>query len=204
MKEKYEDDLREIRDIMNRSSRFISLSGLSGVSAGILGMAGAYLAWKYVFIHPKYLSFQPEFLPQQQLTYLLLIALATLILAILTTSYFTRRVSQKRQQKAWDHQSKRLLTNILIPLMSGGVLGMILIFNGLSGLALGLSLVFYGLALVNGSKYTLNEVRILGLVQLVLGIVACLFIELGLIFWALGFGPVHILYGIIMNLKYKS
>ena len=105
-----------------------------------------------------------------------------------------------------EHEVESVVANNAITtlLKCGGVLGLILIFNGLSGLAIGLSLVFYGLALVNGSKYTLNEVKILGLVQLVLGIVACLFIELGLIFWALGFGPVHILYGIIMNLKYKS
>ena len=204
MKEKYEDDLREIREIMSRSSRFISLSGLSGISAGILGMAGAYLAWKYVFIHPKYLSYQPEILPERQLIFLFLIALGTLLMAFLTTTYFTRRASKMKQQKAWDYQSKRLLLNILIPLISGGVLGLILVFKGLTGLALSLSLIFYGLALVNGSNYTLKEVRILGLFQLVLGLGACLFIELGLLFWAIGFGPVHILYGISMNLKYKS
>jgi len=204
MKTKYKEDLREIRDIMNRSSRFISLSGLSGISAGILGLAGAYLGWKYILTDPKYLSYEPHLLPDSQLTTLLLLAGAMLLLAIGTTLMFTQLATRKKQQKAWDQQAKRLLLNLLIPLICGGLLCPILLIKGFAGMALALSLVFYGLALVNASKYTLNEVRMLGLVQVVLGLAAFLFIEYALLFWAVGFGGVHIVYGSIMNLKYKS
>ena len=204
MEKKYKEDLREIRDIMNRSSRFISLSGLSGVSAGILGLAGAYLGWKYVFTDPGYLSFEPHFLPDSLLNTLLLIAGGMLVLAIGTTLMFTRMATKKKQQKTWDQQAKRLLVNLLIPLVSGGLLCLILLYKGFPGMALALSLVFYGLALINASKYTLYEVRVLGLVQVFLGLAAFLFVEYALFFWATGFGGVHIVYGSIMNMKYKS
>lgn len=46
--ENYIDDLKEIRSMMEKSSRFISLSGLSGVSAGIVALAGAVMAWWYI------------------------------------------------------------------------------------------------------------------------------------------------------------
>ncbi|MBT8206151.1 MAG: hypothetical protein KJO20_12310 [Eudoraea sp.] len=204
METKYKEDLREIRDIMNRSSRFISLSGLSGISAGILGLAGAYLGWKYILTDPKYLRYEPQLLPDFLLNTLLLLAGAMLLLAIGTTLIFTQIATRKKQLKAFDLQAKRLLVNLLNPLVCGGLLCLILILKGFAGMALALSLVFYGLALVNASKYTLNEVRVLGLVQVVLGLAAFLFIEYALLLWAVGFGGVHIFYGIFMNLKYKS
>ena len=60
-----------------------------------------------------------------------------------------------------------------------------------------------GLALINGSKYTLSDIRYLGLCQVVLGCI-CIFVPAwGLTFWAIGFGGLHILYGIVMWNKYK-
>jgi hypothetical protein len=64
-------------------------------------------------------------------------------------------------------------------------------------------LIFYGLALVNASKYTLSEIRYLGLLQIVLGLINTQFINKGLIFWAIGFGLLHILYGFSMWWKYE-
>ena len=65
-------------------------------------------------------------------------------------------------------------------------------------------LVFYGLALVNASKYTLGEIRYLGYGQLVLGIVNLWNVSYGLWFGALGFGILHIIYGIWMWYKYEK
>jgi hypothetical protein len=80
---------------------------------------------------------------------------------------------------------------------------MILLLKGYIGIVAPLTLIFYGLALVNASKYTLSEVRWLGLTQILLGLAAAHFIGYGLVFWALGFGLVHILYGLVMHYKYK-
>jgi len=67
-----------------------------------------------------------------------------------------------------------------------------------------LTLIFYGLALVNASKYTLSEIRSFGIAEIVLGLIAMAFIGYGLLFWAIGFGLLHIIYGIIMHVRYGS
>ncbi len=204
MKEKYIEDLKEIKDIMSRSSRFISLSGLSGVSAGIIALFGAYMAYQTVYTNQNYLGYRSAILTSESLTQLLLIAMGTLTLAVATGIYFTTRETKKRNQKIWDIQTKRLLINLAIPLITGGILCLMLLFKGYVGIVAPLTLIFYGLALVNASKYTLNEIRSLGLIQIVLGLIATHFIGFGLIFWAVGFGVLHIVYGSIMHWRYKS
>lgn len=204
MKEKYIEDLKEIKDIMSRSSRFISLSGLSGVSAGIIALVGAYMAYQTVYTNQDYLGYRSAILTNESLTQLLLIAVGTLALAVTTGIYFTTRETKKRNQKIWDIQTKRLLVNLAIPLITGGILCLMLLFKGYVGIVAPLTLIFYGLALVNASKYTLNEIRSLGLIQIVLGLIATHFIGFGLIFWAVGFGVLHIVYGSIMHWRYKS
>lgn len=204
MKEKYILDLKEIKDLMNRSSRFISLSGLSGISAGLIAILGAYFAYQTVFNSSDYLVYHRVALTGETLIQLLLVALGTLILAIGSVIYFTTRKTKKRNQKIWDTQTKRVLINLSIPILTGGILCLILLFRGYVGLIMPLTLIFYGLALVNASKYTLNFIRILGLIEIALGLLAMQFIEHGLLLWVVGFGVVHIIYGIIVHRKYKQ
>ncbi len=204
MKEKYLEDLKEIKDIMNRSSRFISLSGLSGISAGICALIGAYLAYQTVYASQDYLGYRQATITSQSLMQLLLIAVGTLILAVGSVIYFTTQETKKRNQKIWDTQTKRLLINLAIPLVAGGILCLMFLAKGYIGVVAPLTLVFYGLALVNASKYTLDEIRSLGLIEIALGLIAMHFIGYGLLFWALGFGLLHIVYGVIMQMKNKS
>jgi len=203
-KDKYIDDIKEIKDIMNRSSRFISLSGLSGISAGIIALVGAYAAYQTVFINQGYLGYEQANITSETLLTLLLIAMGTVVLSIGTVIYFTTKETKKRNQKIWDHQTKRLLINLAIPLITGGILCLMLMFKGYIGLVAPLTLIFYGLALVNASKYTLNEIRSLGILEIGLGLIATHFIGYGLIFWAVGFGILHIIYGVVMHLRYRS
>ncbi len=204
MKEKYITDLKDIKDMMNRSSRFISLSGLSGISVGILALIGAYLVYQQVYAGLGYLDYSRVNLTDESLTQLLMIALGMLILAIGMGIYFTTRVTKKRNQKIWDLQTKRLIINLSIPLITGGILCLMLLFKGHIALLAPLTLIFHGLALVNASKYTLKEIRSLGLLIIALGLIAIHYIGLGLLFWAIGFGVLHILYGLMMQWKYKS
>ncbi len=203
-KENYIRDLEEIKDIMNRSSRFISLSGMSGISAGIFALLGTFAAYLTVFGNQYNLGYDKADITGDNLTRLLIIAAITLILSIGTTIYFTTRETKKRNQKIWDHLTKRLLINLGIPLLTGGFLCLILIIKGYLGLVAPLTLIFYGLALVNASKYTIHEIRSLGIIEIVLGLTATIFIGSGLLFWAIGFGVLHIIYGILMNLRNKS
>ncbi len=203
MKEKYIEDLIEIKDIMNRTTRFISLSGLSGVSTGLIALAGAFIAYLTIFKDQDYLLLNAVKLKDESLMNLLLIATGTLVLSIVSAVFFTNRKTKKQNQNVWDVQTKRLLLNLLIPLIAGGLLCLMLLLKGFVGILPPLTLIFYGLALVNGSKYTLPEIRYLGLIEILLGLLAFQFIEYGLIFWAFGFGVIQIVYGLIIQRKYK-
>lgn len=90
-----------------------------------------------------------------------------------------------------------------VPLVSGGLVVMLLVREGLIGLVAPMMLLFYGLSLYNASKYTITEVKILGFVQIALGLVNMVMLGYGLLFWAIGFGLMHIVYGIIMHIRYE-
>ncbi len=203
-KEKYISDLSDIKSIMDRSSRFISLSGISGVIAGSLALIAAYLAYSTIYQDQNLLSYKRATLNDQNVLLLLAIATGTLLLSIGAGIFFTNRKAKKHNQKLWDKQAKRLVMNLMIPLMAGGTLCLILLSHGLVGLVAPLTLLFYGMALVNASKYTLSEIRSLGLIEMGLGLLGCQYIGYGLILWAIGFGLLHIIYGIFMHLKYGS
>ncbi|PIQ29688.1 MAG: hypothetical protein COW63_11575 [Bacteroidetes bacterium CG18_big_fil_WC_8_21_14_2_50_41_14] len=200
----YIDDLKLIKEIMNRSSRFISLSGLSGVFAGIYALIGALLVYLTVYSNQNYLQYREAILSSENIIILLVIAVVTLSLSIGTGVFFSKIKAKKDNEKLWNLQAKRLLINLFIPLIAGGILSLILLFKGYIGIIAPLTLIFYGLALVNASKYTLKEIRSLGMVEIVLGLLAAQFIGYGLIFWSIGFGILHIIYGIAMHLKYRS
>ncbi|MBO6497185.1 hypothetical protein [Roseivirga sp.] len=205
MSDKYIQDIAEIRQMMEKSSRFISLSGLSGVMAGIYALIGAYVAWK--------LAYTSETLVYDQLivrdvrgnlTWLMLDAAAVLLLAIITGVYLTRQKAKKQGVKTWDKTAQRLLINLLIPLVTGGILVVIFYYQGLIGLIAPTTLIFYGLGLINASHYTYRDVRFLGISEVVLGLVASAVIGYGLLIWAIGFGVLHIIYGAMMYFKYEK
>lgn len=204
MNNKYAEDLREIKAIMSRSSRFISLSGLSGVSTGIIALGGLYLAYQQIFSQRTLLTYRPQTLTVSDHFELLLIALGTLALAIISALFFTNRQIRSSGHQSLDLVSRRLLVHLAIPLIAGGILCLILLSKGLIGLLPALTLLFYGLALINGSKYTFSEIRSLGIIEVVIGLAAMQWIELSLIFWAIGFGIVQIAYGIIIQQKHNS
>lgn len=204
-KQKYIEDLRDIKEIMDRSSsKFISLSGLSGISAGVIALIGAYAAYQTIYANHDLLGYGKAVIPFDGLTSLLIIAIATIVLSIGTGIFFTSREAKKMNQQLWDHQTKRLLINLAIPLLTGGVLCLNLLLRGHVGIIAPLTLIFYGLGLINASKYTLGEIRSLGLVEIILGLIATQFIGFGLLFWSLGFGLLHIVYGVVMQIRHKS
>lgn len=201
-KEKYIEDLKEIKDIMHRSTRFISLSGLSGVSTGMVALIGVFLAYQIVFKGNDYLVHHTVGISNEHLSYLLLIATGTLVLSVWNAIFFTHRKTKKQNQSVWNTQTKQLLFNLLIPLITGGILCLLFLAKGFVGVLPPLTLLFYGLALVNGSKYTLPEIRNLGLIEILIGLTAFQLVEYGLFFWALGFGLMQIIYGLIIQRKY--
>ena len=200
----YLKDISEIRDMMERSSRFISLSGLSGVFAGVYALAGAGLA--HILIKGNVADWGFGFLLSisNDLKSLLLIdASAVLLLAVSTGIFFTTRKARSAGLKTWDSTSRRLIINLLIPLAAGGIFSLILLNQGMIHIVVSSTLLFYGLSLVNASKYTFRDIRYLGLMEIVLGLVAATMDGYGLLFWSIGFGWLHIIYGAWMYFKYE-
>ncbi len=198
------EDLKDIREMMSKSSRFISLSGLAGIGAGVVALIGAYLAHRNVFADLVLTDHQLVVLSTGTISNLLFIVIGTIFLAVAVTVFFSSRHLRKKEENIWDHQTKRMVINLLIPLVTGGLLCLLMIYNDLISMTMSLTLIFYGLALVNSSKYTYTEIRSLGIIEIILGLVAFQYVEYGLIIWAIGFGLMHVVYGIYMHLKYKS
>lgn len=202
MKEKYKKDLREIKEIMTKSTRFDSLSGLSGVSTGVIALVGAFLSQQLIFKNQYYLGYDVAAIKGEDLINLVLIASGTLLSALAAAIFFTYRKTKNQREHHWKRQSKQLLINLLIPLATGGILCLMLLQLRLIGFLAPLSLIFYGLALINASKYTLPEIRTLGFIEIILGLAAFYYIEFGLEFWMVGFGGMQILFGLIVLRKY--
>ena len=200
----YLEDISEIRNIMERSSNFISLSGLSGVMAGIYALIGSFIAYRIVYIEKSILSTREFYVNEQETIIKLgIVAIAVLILAITTGIILTARKKGAKPLNFSDEGFRNLIEHLIIPLVTGGILVLILVSRGYYGIVAPAFLIFYGLALVNGSKYTLRDIKYLGLLEIVLGLICALFPGYGLIFWAVGFGVMHILYGAIMYYKYE-
>ncbi|MEO7446448.1 MAG: hypothetical protein ABIT96_08485 [Ferruginibacter sp.] len=204
--------LQHIKNMMERSSRFISLSGLSGVSAGICALAGAALAFPFVYGAKDHRISEPHSIDYNFLfdwdflfnSWLFWIAIATLVGAVLFAFLFTWRKSKLQGLAIWGAAARRMLINLLIPLVAGGLLVLKLAGMGQFILLAPVTLLFYGLALINAAKYTLGEIRYLGYCQVILGIVSLWWPSYGLYFLAFGFGILHILYGGVMWYTYEK
>ena len=204
------DTLVEIRALMERSSRFISLSGLSGVAAGLCAMLGAAAAFYYLGLKPfqstgAYYPIKESFRwSMSPFTFFALDAALVLLGALAGGLFFTNRKATRKGQKVWDAVTKRLLINLALPLVTGGIFCLALLRHGAIEMIAPATLVFYGLALINASKYTFNDIRNLGISEVVLGLIAMFVPGFGLECWTIGFGVLHIIYGILMYNKYEA
>jgi hypothetical protein len=194
------DNLNEIRSIMEKSSSFISLSGLSGISAGIIGLAASYVFYSIIYSGR---TFNPNLLPEYITIRLLLTGIVTLVITFTSAIYFTARKAKKKNLPVWSSSSKRLVVNLFIPLTAGGLFCLYLLYYNYLPLLVPAMIVFYGLALINASKYTLSDIKLLGITETALGLISLFFFEYAVLFWAIGFGVLNIIHGIVMYVKYE-
>ena len=200
----YHEDLSHIRSMMEKSSRFISLSGLSGVFAGVAALIGAgYVYWLFKKNGINYFDGERNIFSKDLVQQLIFAGLIILIVAISSGYFFTAQKSKRAGLKIWDSTTKRLLLNFLVPLISGGIFCLAMLYHGMFVFIAPATLIFYGLALVNASKYTLTDVQYLGYLEIGLGLISLFFLGWGLLFWTIGFGVLHIVYGLVMHKKYK-
>lgn len=196
----YLQDISEIKNIMNRSSRFISLSGLSGILAGCYAIAGAIFG--YYFLFPD----QGEYLVLHSWRFrsLIILLFSIAFLSIVTAYVLSAQKAKRNQEKIWNSTTKRLLINFLIPLVTGGIYIIIKLTSQHYGLTASLMLIFYGLALVNASKYTIGNIKYLGYAEIITGLICAALPGYGFWFWLIGFGVLHIIYGSIMYIQEKK
>lgn len=189
---------------MERSTKFLSISALSAVLAGVYALVGAMIAYKQFYFSDRLLYYPlknnplgPETLP------LVMTAVAVLVLAVGTGLWLSYRKARQSGQGLWTLAARRLLLNFAIPMLVGGCFVLVLYWRGYYSLLAASTLVFYGLALLNAGNFTFSDIRILGMWEVVLGLAALALPGKGLLFWALGFGVLHILYGVVLYWKYE-
>lgn len=201
------ESISDIRRMMERSSRFISLSGWSGISAGICALIGGWVAHPYIYgqkeIHFRDVHEYRNLWQMLSNSRLWWIALLTLISALVLAVLFTWLRSKREGFSMMNSTSKRLMINAAVPMVAGGLFLLKLVEQGAFELIAPGCLIFYGLGLVNASKYTLEELRYLGYCEILLGLLSMFFFGYGLYFWMAGFGLLHIAYGTYMWLKYE-
>lgn len=204
------DTLRDIRNFMERSSRYLPLSGIAGIIIGILSIAS--IAWLYFFLDlnastlPYYHILVDEAgkLNPVYTNKLLLLFGTVFIVSLAVEIIMAEKNAKKKGVPAWDAIAKRFLVNLFIPLVAGGIYCLVLANQGLLQLVLPATLIFYGLGLISASRYTIEDIRFLGMAELGIGLLASYFPTQGLVFWALGFGVLHIVYGTIIYFKYEK
>lgn len=200
--EKHLEDLHEIRSLMERSARFISLSGLSGICAGCFALIGAFIAYTRFDISGFHSAGNYHNV-MEDLLFAGLVAGGVLACSLAAGIFFTTRNAKKKGQKMFDRTTWLLLSNLAIPLVTGGLFCIILLYRHSPELVASAMLMFYGLALLNASKYTLPDIRYLGICEIILGLIGGMYTGYGLLLWGLGFGALHIIYGAVMYFKYE-
>jgi len=202
----YLSDLQAIRSMMQRSSKFVSLSGWSGVMAGVYGVVAAYIA-------VVQLDFDPVGMESlglnglealSALREMMLLAAVLLVLSIGTAAWMARRKADKLGEAVWNTASKRLLADLAVPLLTGGMLLLAFGWLGHFSLLLPISLLFYGITLYQAGPVTYTALRILGLLNLALGFLALLWPQHAMFFWAAGFGVLHMVYGLFIHFRYEK
>lgn len=205
-KEKAIQSVNEIKELMEKSSKFMSLSGLTSILAGLYSLIGSYFAVKIIGTRQSGSAYPLEILnvnSPTRLEIIVLLALGVLVLSCLTAFLISYYKSKKAGQKLFNTLTYRILWNFSLPLITGGLFCVALLYHHNYGLTSSVMLLFYGLSLINASKYTFSNVAWLGYAFLILGIADSFIEGYALLFWTLGFGICHILYGILFYLEYE-
>ncbi|MBS1950114.1 MAG: hypothetical protein OJF59_000154 [Cytophagales bacterium] len=205
MNDEYQKDLASIRSMMERSVKFMSLSGLSGVLAGGYALVGAYLAYLIMYYPSAPVGYEKLSIANHpsQITRLAFIAFVILA-ASLVTGFFLSWLKAKRiRQSLWNETSRLLLVDLIITLGTGGLFVLILFIRGYYSLLAPCLLIFYGLALIHCSRHTFAEIKYLGFIEIMLGLISSFYPEYGLVTWTIGFGLMHIIYGAVMYFRHE-
>lgn len=203
------EDIRVIRKLMEESSRFLSLSGLSGIIAGIAGLAGAWVAHLVIRGNTPYPDWYLKPLAGGEAgagTVLELFSAMAVVLAVAFTAavVLSSRKAKKSGLHAWTPVTKRMLMSLLLPLAAGGLFILFTVNTVPASVTAASSLIFYGVAMMSAGKFTFGEIHWLGVLEVVTGLACLLMPQYTILIWAVGFGVIHIAYGLFMHLRYRG
>ncbi|MDR0541889.1 MAG: hypothetical protein LBH19_06715 [Dysgonamonadaceae bacterium] len=194
------EDIKAIREMMERSSKFQLLNGLSIVFAGLIACAGAAFAYFYLLRNPSLTDYNRC----QETLILLADALFVLALAVGVIGFFCYRKAKRNHQSLFNSVTRRAAGSLLIPLATGGIFSLLFLFRGEIEIVAASTLIFYGLALVNASRYTCPEIYYLGISEIIIGLFAAIILYHGLLWWTIGFGFLHLIFGALIYIKYDT
>lgn len=191
--DKYLNDISEIKKLMNKSSKFISLSGLSSIYTGIYGLIGGLYYYYKEVITNNYSA-----------NIAIIIFLLISFLSVITTIFFTSKRAKETNEKAWSKTTEQLIATFSITLLLGTIYIFVLIFQEKYLAAIPLVPLVYGLSLIHAAKHTSNVVMPLGITQVITAFLCVLFIEYSFWFYVIGFGAIHLINGLIIYFKYDK
>lgn len=201
------ETISEIKQLMERSTRFISLSGISGIAAGLTAIAGAVILSIYfkISLFEQYVNIMnSRSINSSGIIMLIASALIIFITSLAFLLFFSSRKAKERNIPFWDNMAKRVFINLFLFLISGGLFCLILLYYGIYFLIVPSMLIFYGLALINVSKFTFNEIAQLGIIEIIVGFISSLLPVYPLLMWTIGFGFLHLVYGVFVYFKYEK
>lgn len=211
---KHLDDIKDIKNMMNKATKFSSLSGFSIIAAGFLAIIGGFLIYSDLefFLHEGKLMGYSNLIEseagsedfQRKIKLLLFVGAIIFSCSVLIFYVAGLKKSKRQQMVFWNPSMVRALKSLFVPVIAGGIFSILLIGHGFVGMVAPATLIFYGLGLINSSKYTYGEIEVLGYIELILGLIASFFMGFGLLFWVIGFGFCHVFFGVIFYLRHDT
>ena len=117
---KPQEDLREIRQMMERSSRFLSLSGSSGIGIGFLAMV--FVGWQVSKGNMSFLDQQNFDVTTPAWEEFILGSLTLFGVCLVLSMGFTLRRTKKKGLKVWTSSTRNILGAIGLPMMVGALI----------------------------------------------------------------------------------
>lgn len=180
------DNLRYIRETMERSASFTHVSGIGGVLMGLIALGATTIAIRMTD-------------PMAWLITWIVAAVASLSVAALMMA----RKSRSEGVTLLTGPGRKFAWNVIPPLVAGAILTVVLARVGMMELLPGVWLLLYGTSVVTGGSYSVRSIPVMGLVFMLAGVAALLAPPaFGDAFMAAGFGGLHIVFGILIWRKH--
>ncbi len=179
------DNLRYIRETMERASAFTGISGWGEVAIGVTALGATLIAAQ-----------------QASFKFWLAVWVAEALISLLIAGWSMDRKARAAKMPLFSGPGRKVAFSLSPPLVAGILLTVVLYHAGLRQLIPGVWLLLYGTGVVTGGMFSVSVVPLMGLCFMVIGAAALFLPALSNWFMAAGFGGLHIVFGVIIARKY--